>query len=178
MQFSKIIDEKFLSTPFLLLEIHKKSQNHTQTFHTFKMGKSKFPRAALPMPCVGAGFYPARRHYLLSVGRGALTPPPITRRAPCQNPCHCEPVLKLAWQSVPPPPHLNFPLSSFLFQRKNREPQKRLPRGLDAIIGRRLPAGLRRRGRRSAPSPSSGGACAAPAGNSATGSVLFRSPPA
>jgi len=47
VQFSKIIDEKNPSTPFLLLEIYKKIQNHTQTFHTFKMGKSNFfPPAA------------------------------------------------------------------------------------------------------------------------------------
>ena len=35
----------------------------------------------------------------LSVGRGALTPPPPRT---LKNPCHCEPVRTLVWQSVPP----------------------------------------------------------------------------
>ena len=72
--------------------------------------------------CVGTGFYPARRltnvPLYLPVGRGDLTPPPVVRTHPVAPfvgssvptpvyrtctlplPCHSEPVLTLAWESV------------------------------------------------------------------------------
>ena len=46
---------------------------------------------------------PPARASKLCVGRGALTPPPSTHRTTQKN-CHCDPVRRLARQSVPPIP--------------------------------------------------------------------------
>ena len=77
MQFSKIIDEKNPSTPFLLLKIYKKIQNHTQTFHTFKMGESNSsPLSIDTPPHKSRHCEPARR----LVRQSVLPPSPTASR--------------------------------------------------------------------------------------------------